>query len=632
MMADGENGWRSGAAGDALSEMARRMGPGVCGLSFRIEAGGAVLTPDLCDLAASDGPDGGIVLTGRHEGIRVAWEFTPRDGGVSVRLSAAADRPLHCARVESLAFRYAPDRGILSGWYVPTLGTEITEAAMPRVADLTEKPGRLWRGVFPNSRDAGLFAGTLLPQRMLHRFTVTPAGEDAVDVVCATLFPEGVSAGREVRSETTWVCASKSAAQAVATYASFVPETESAEAPPAGWNSWDYYFSTVTLDDMIENMDEIRRDPALSDAVRTIVVDMGWEHKEGEWFANYKFPGGMERLAREIAGRGFVPGVWTSPLLVQSLSLPALRSPEMLVKNEYGDPESHGGMYLVDPTHPAGREHLRGIYTRLHGAGFRFFKVDYLSPMLGVRRFHDPSAGPYDALAGLMRLIRECVGDSHILGCSLPPECGPGLVESGRTGIDIHNQWSHVTWAFDYWTLSYWMHRRIWVNDPDFLIVRGKDTSLETETNVTNPQAHHPNPGRWRRGPVFTADEARTWATVVLLAGGSIFLSDRLAMLNEAGREMLRRAVVPEGISARPLDLCDGERASLWLQPLPGETRLAVINWADAPATRRLSFAEMGLSAPPEVTDFWTDEKFPVEGGGLALSLAPHATAYLRWA
>ena len=49
-----------------------------------------------------------------------------------------------------------------------------------------------------------------------------------------------------------------------------------------GWNSWDYYFADVSEQDMIENMEEIRRDPVLREYLRYIVVDMGWEHREGD--------------------------------------------------------------------------------------------------------------------------------------------------------------------------------------------------------------------------------------------------------------------------------------------------------------------------------------------------------------
>jgi hypothetical protein len=382
---------------------------------------------------------------------------------------------------------------------------------------------------------------------------------------------------------------------------------------------------------VIENMQVIRADPALSRAVRYVVVDEGWEHLNGEWFPNYKFPGGLEHLAHEIARRGFVPGIWTSPVMVNTTSKTALRDYQMLVRDQYGDPEVVYGHYLVDPTHPQGAAFLRELYTRLYRAGFRFFKVDYVDALLQAGRFHDPTKGPYEVLRDLFALIRACVTErSHILGCSLPQECGPGCADSLRSGIDIHNQWTHVEWAADYMQLGYWWHERIAVADPDFLIVRGRDTSPDAETNVLNPKAHHPDPPRWRRGPVFTLDEARTWATLVHMSGGSVFLSDRLCALNDAGREVIAEALHPIGIASRPLDLGEGERASLWFAQ--GDVcHLAVINWTDQPQTRTIDLAAWGIVAPDTLREVWSGKTLHVRDGRLTTSLAPHASALFHW-
>jgi hypothetical protein len=188
-----------------------------------------------------------------------------------------------------------------------------------------------------------------------------------------------------------------------------------------------------------------------------------------------------------------------------------------------------------------------------------------------------------------------------------------------------------VEWVADYLQLRYWLHNRIWINDPDFVVVRGQDTSIEAETNVTNPAAHQPNPPRWRSGPVFTLDEARTWAGLVTLAGGSQFLSDRIAQLNAAGLDLLNALPAPAGVAARPLDLGDADRAALWLQELPGGYRLGIINWSDEVASFDFEFARYGLAAPAHLTDTWTKESSPVTGQTWRVQLQPHASALVEW-
>ena len=61
-------------------------------------------------------------------------------------------------------------------------------------------------------------------------------------------------------------------------------------------------------------------------------------------------------------------GIWTAPLQIEALSYPAMRTPEILIKNQNGDPlpSDAGGHYLVDPTHPAGKSFYKSyilVYT-----------------------------------------------------------------------------------------------------------------------------------------------------------------------------------------------------------------------------------------------------------------------------
>jgi alpha-galactosidase len=444
---------------------------------------------------------------------------------------------------------------------------------------------------------------------------------------------DGLAQGVAARSESTWVCATQPLAGSIEAYAAHVPRRADPPHPPVGWSTWDYYYCGVGAEDVFENVAEIERDPVLRRHLTHVQIDMGWEHRFGEWQANHRFPGGMEALATGLRERGFVPGIWTAPVLIDPLSRPGLRDAQLLLKDAHGDPLRHADGYLLDPTHPAGRSLVEEVYTRLYRAGFRYFKVDFVDALVEAPRFHDPTKGPYDVLRDLFALIRSCVGqESRILGCSLPAATGPWVADYGRTGVDIHNQWTHVEWAADFLQLTFWLHHRIWVNDPDYLVVRGGATSREAVTTVLNPTEHQPNPPRWRRGPTFaTVEEARAWGSLVALSGGSMFLGDRLAMLNEAGRSLLPPLLQPTGVAARPLDLGDGPRASLWLQELPREWRLGVVNWSGEPTTKRVVFGAYGLPAPSAVTDIWTGSVIPVRDGGCEVPLAARDAAVLVW-
>ena len=623
-----------------FAEMLQVLGPVLDALDCRIvfDDGRAPLDANAFVWSRIAAEEDAIILRGVRDALTATWRFVPWGSGFWVTLHLQSDMPLHCAAISNLIVDYAPQTDDLSTWWVPNFGESVYTVGLHRVSELTDatRTDKVLRGAFPNSHEPGLFLGTRFPQTHEHGYSVERLGDAALRFISQTRFRESIGAKTHITSEATWVCAQKTVSAAVAQFAEHIAPLPSAEKRkvPVGWNSWDYYFSSVSLDDLIENMAVIRADGVLREQITHIVLDMGWEHVWGEWQPNYRFPGGLERVVAEITSRGFVPGIWVSPICVQSLSKTALRHPDILVKNAHGDPQPslESNHFIVDPTHPAGEAFLREIYARLHRIGFRLFKVDYVNDLTRNRRYHDPNAGPYDAMRALFRIIRECVGDeSHIIGCSLPAETGAGIVNSGRIGIDIHNHWAHVEWVCDFLQTSWWLHDRVWINDTDFLVVRGRDTSLEAETNVTNPNAHNPKAPRWRGGPVFTLDEARTWASMVAMSGGSVFLSDRLSMLNIAAHTLIRKVIQPTGAAAMPLDLCDNRRASLWLQRMAHETRLTLINWSNEVVTHDVNLTAWTNEMPTQVKELWSGRDIAIVDGNVNIHLPAHGCAVLIW-
>lgn len=166
-----------------------------------------------------------------------------------------------------------------------------------RVTELTEqnRRDRLLRGAFPNSQQPGLLLGVRIPQTHEHWFDVQrqQVETDTLVFTCTTKFRTTISQQKRLVSEATWLCANQPIRAAIHSYAAHLPTPPTAPATaPIGWNSWDYYFSTVALDDLIENLDAICTNPSLASTLKTIVLDMGWEHTWGEWESNYRFPGG----------------------------------------------------------------------------------------------------------------------------------------------------------------------------------------------------------------------------------------------------------------------------------------------------------------------------------------------------
>jgi hypothetical protein len=336
-------------------------------------------------------------------------------------------------------------------------------------------------------------------------------------------------------------------------------------------------------------------------------------------------------MASEIREHGFTPGIWTAPLWINYLSPIALRKPHMLIKNEYGDPLMVDGRYTLDPTHPESKEYLKELYTRLYNDGYRFFKIDFLGSVVKAHGFHKPELGCYEAIKEMYDVIKPCIKESHLLAATALPECGPGILDSGRVSIDIHNQWSHVKWGLETIQLRTWMHKRLFYLDPDFIVVRGEATSTEKETTVTDPAKNDPNHSRWRSGPTFNFIEAQTHVNVVALTGGSVVLSDRISKLNKRGLELIYKVIDLKGVMAKALDLADNTIASIWYQDMGHEKRLTIINWEDSNEVKSVTLSDAGIKAPTQVTDFWSGEKVNIKDGKLLVQLKAHESKVYTW-
>ncbi len=484
-------------------------------------------------------------------------------------------------------------------------------------------------GLFYGADKPCLFLGTKLPQNNVHRYQVRRVDRDTVEIIGKTEFTVGQSVIENLQTETTLVCAGETPLKAMQKYADHLADIPVPE-PMVGWNSWDYYFTTVSSEAVRENLEFIKNDTKLNGKLKAVVVDDGWETCVGEWYANHRFPEGLTYLADLIKSYGMIPGIWTNGPQTESLCEPALRHPEYFTLDEFGIPFTVDGKQVIDPTHPAAEAFILDTYTRLYDAGFRIYKVDFISTIVQAKRFYDPACGPYEAIRRMLKLIRKAVGpDSHIVGCSFPAECGPGLVESSRISVDIHNHWPHILWIMEFMQARFWQNGKLFRSDPDMLVVRGSETSLEEETNVFNPWNLVP-PGqgrfasRWRRGPVFNAIEAETWANLVVFSGGDIMLGDRLSMLNSTGLEIVYSHLEPHMYAAVPLDLGDREVSEYWYDSHTDS--LLIVNTEETAQTMAVDFARYGISAPISIS---CDKTYTYENGILQVTLQPHESAVI---
>lgn len=401
-----------------------------------------------------------------------------------------------------------------------------------------------------------------------------------------------------------------------------------------GWCSWYRYYTDVTDQDIrsnINSMDTIRQSLPLE----LVQIDDGFETRVGDWFSfKPAFQQGVAPLAKEISDRGFTPGLWLAPFILDRRSSFYRDNPQYILRNRRGKPVNAGFGWnsltaAIDLTVPGAMEETsRAIHIAVSEWGFPYLKLDFLyaAALPGFR--YDPTQTRARIMRAGMQALRDAAGaDSYLLGCGLPLGSGIGLVNAMRIGADVSGAWEPqfhgIKWLIKNEphmpaarnaiqnTLSRApLHNRWWVNDPDCLLV-GTNTQL---TDV----------------------EVQTLATVIGLTGGSLLLSDDLVSLPPERLEIAQVLLPSLGNRPEVLDLLEEttpRRLRLALSSPFGKWTIAArFNWHDHPKAWVFDPADYGLQDDIWwVSSFW-DQKIHQYHPGSPIempALSPHGAALM---
>ncbi|UCF61553.1 MAG: hypothetical protein JSV37_02410, partial [Anaerolineaceae bacterium] len=276
-----------------------------------------------------------------------------------------------------------------------------------------------------------------------------------------------------------------------------------------------------------------------------------------------------------------------------------------------------------DVTHPGYLTYLQELISIIaHEWGYDYLKLDFLyaGALPGVR--FDDTKTRSQALYNALSVIRESAGeDVLLLGCGCPLGSGVGIFDMMRIGPDVAPGWLPSYRGIDFLLKNEpgspaarnaiqaainrsFLHGRWWVNDPDCLLVRDKDTQL-------------------------TEAEVQSLATIISLTGGSLFISDDLPLLSDTRVNWMARLLPLLPRSARVVDWFDTAYPSSLLLPLSGESGswhlLAVLNWKEAEEDIKIHMARLGLSPIDtyHVVDFWGETYHRVDDASLDLLSIP---------
>jgi alpha-galactosidase len=333
-----------------------------------------------------------------------------------------------------------------------------------------------------------------------------------------------------------------------------------------GWCSWYHYFHSVTEVDIKANLALAGDWP-----FDVFQLDDGYQAAIGDWLTtNERFPTSLDDLAAHITAAGRTPGIWLAPFLASPFSRVAAEHPDwMAVHAPSGTPlvgsfnEPWGGaVHTLDTTNPEVLQRIEDVARALVGAGYPYLKLDFTYAPSLPGGYADPSRTPAQRVRAGFEAVRRGAGEeAFLLGCGAPLGASVGLVDAMRIGPDVAPWWhlpegtgraagheSGEPSTLNAWrnTLSRsFMHRRLWLNDPDCLMLRTDHTQLD-------------------------AEQVRAWALAVGVSGGLALVSDDLSLLCpdsrrlldevvELGRQSDSEASGVDGRPARCLDLLDAD-------------------------------------------------------------------------
>ena len=305
-----------------------------------------------------------------------------------------------------------------------------------------------------------------------------------------------------------------------------------------GWCSWYHYFDRVSEDDIRANL-------ALAEdwPFDVFQIDDGYQAAVGDWLdTNDRFPSSIETLAATIRDAGHRPGIWLAPFVAAPDSALARAHPDWFAVHASGQRlvgmvNDHwgGAVHVLDTTQPAVLDHIAATARALVDAGFTYLKLDFTDAPGLAGRYADPHRSADERVRAAFEAVRRGAGDdAFLLGCGAPLGPTIGIVDGMRIGPDVAPWWElpdghwfppgyratspSTAAALRATEARQFMHRRLWLNDPDCVMLRTTHTEL-------------------------TPEQVRRWALAVGDSGGMVLVSDDLALLGAHEHDLLDEVI-----------------------------------------------------------------------------------------
>jgi hypothetical protein len=418
-----------------------------------------------------------------------------------------------------------------------------------------------------------------------------------------------VRAGESRRGEPMMVCFD-SPATATNIWTRWVAATHGARlhrGPVYGWCSW--YDRTTKIDEKHtrEVLDILASNPNVF-GKGVLQIDDGYQIMDGDWRGNAKFPSGMATMAKDIRAKGWLPGVWFAPLMINPEHPWMKENPEAIQKNADGiasfmnaNPFHPDGANWIVPDHPESKKFLYNIIKDARDRGYGYIKIDFNG--IGSR-FTDPTKTSLQIFRDLYTLYREAAGEEmYILSCLGQPTRGViGFIDAARVGPDSHP--AHFDKCLKS-VLRFQIYDNVWwQNDPDVSYIATELPSRELGCVRGGENSEAPHEGMWR-----------TWHAITTLVGGTAMISEPLQ--TEDSKAAWRAFEIMRPASAEPARLWTlGTSAGNGIfgfsaqRPFGDFSVFNLYNSSKGQQAINLNFASVGVPPGVEcaVFDFWENK------------------------
>lgn len=266
---------------------------------------------------------------------------------------------------------------------------------------------------------------------------------------------------------------------------------------PVGWCSWYCIGPDISEKDIFDNLKVIKeKTPEL----KYIQIDDGFQPYMGDWLeTSDKFDRPMKDICNDIRKAGFEPAIWLAPFIASQKSRLLKEHPDYFVQDENGNPLCCEGVtfrgwrdapwYMLDGTNPDTQKSIYDTVREIYQSwGVKYYKLDanvWGALPFGVR--YDKNATSVEAYRRGMEAIFDATeNNAFILGCNAPMWPSLGLVTGMRVTNDVIRNVRHMANLSEQCFSRNWMHKKLWINDPDCLIMTDTSSSVMDPAGIVN--------------------------------------------------------------------------------------------------------------------------------------------------